>query len=301
MQLAWQQNGLHEPGLQPWHVRATWQILDDKGKPEKQGTWEEWWAGPHESKTVYDSPDFQQTTWATTQGEYRLEPHGSISWVEDFVERMVLYPATAPNQLVQPQLKASDIKVGGVTLHCVEDERTVENSCFDPSVAALRVKANAAVQVMMNSFVQFQKRYLARDLYVTRVGMPAVEIRLDQIERLTPEAASQLAPPPEAKLVTPQTARITLSSGVAAGHRISGDAPEYPSVARLAHIQGTVALWAVIGADGTIHNLEVISGPQMLQKAALDAVKTWRYTPYLLNGKPVEVHTQVNVIYHLSF
>ena len=59
-------------------------------------------------------------------------------------------------------------------------------------------------------------------------------------------------------------------------------------------------LKAVIDTDGTIKELSVVSGPELLQQAALDAVKQWRYRPYLLNGDPVEVGTTINVIFTLS-
>ena len=59
-------------------------------------------------------------------------------------------------------------------------------------------------------------------------------------------------------------------------------------------------LQATISKAGTIENLRVLSGPPMLQQAAMEAVKTWRYRPYLLNGEPVEVETQVNVIFTLG-
>ena len=61
-----------------------------------------------------------------------------------------------------------------------------------------------------------------------------------------------------------------------------------------------MVLQATISKTGTITNLRVISGPAMLQQAALDAVKTWRYRPYLLNNEPVEVETTINVIFSLG-
>ncbi len=63
----------------------------------------------------------------------------------------------------------------------------------------------------------------------------------------------------------------------------------------MAHISGTVVLHAIIAKDGTIQELEFVSGPPMLVKSAMDAVKQWRYKPYLLNGDPVEVETTINV------
>ena len=76
--------------------------------------------------------------------------------------------------------------------------------------------------------------------------------------------------------------------------------PEYPPMARAARIQGTVVLRAIIGKDGTITNLHVLSGHPMLVKAAMDAVSQWRYRPYYLNGEPVEVETQVTVNFILA-
>jgi len=61
-----------------------------------------------------------------------------------------------------------------------------------------------------------------------------------------------------------------------------------------------VVLQATISKTGTIENLRVISGPAMLQQSAMDAVKSWRYRPYLLNNDPVEVETTVNVVFSLG-
>ena len=76
--------------------------------------------------------------------------------------------------------------------------------------------------------------------------------------------------------------------------------PVYPPLARQAHIQGTVLLRAVISREGTIENLQVVSGPAMLVPSAIDAVRQWRYRPYFLNDQAVEVETQVTVIFVLS-
>jgi protein TonB len=76
--------------------------------------------------------------------------------------------------------------------------------------------------------------------------------------------------------------------------------PLYPPIAKAARVSGTVVLQATISKTGTIENLHVISGPAMLQQSAMDAVKSWRYRPYLLNTEPVEVETTVNVVFTLG-
>jgi protein TonB len=100
------------------------------------------------------------------------------------------------------------------------------------------------------------------------------------------------------KVATPQ--RVRVSQGVSSGLLIKKVQPNYPPLARQARIQGQVLLQAQISKDGTIENLTLISGHPMLAPAALDAVKQWRYKPYMLNGEPVAVDTQVVVNFTLS-
>jgi TonB family protein len=92
-----------------------------------------------------------------------------------------------------------------------------------------------------------------------------------------------------------QLAPVVVSAGVSSGMLIHRTVPAYPTIAKVAHITGTVVIRAVISKNGTIVNADVISGPTVLRKAALDALKTWRYRPYLLNNEPVEAETTVNV------
>jgi protein TonB len=100
------------------------------------------------------------------------------------------------------------------------------------------------------------------------------------------------------KVATPQ--RVRVSQGVSQGLLIRKVQPPYPPLARQARIQGNVVLQAEISKDGTIQNLRLISGHPMLAPSAIEAVKQWRYKPYFLNGEPVEVETQITVIFSLS-
>jgi protein TonB len=103
---------------------------------------------------------------------------------------------------------------------------------------------------------------------------------------------------PVPKIAAPQ--RIRVSSGVSQGLLVRKVQPTYPPLARQARIQGVVILQAQISKEGNIENLQLISGHPMLAPAAIDAVKQWKYRPYLLNGEPVEVETQVQVNFTLS-
>jgi protein TonB len=94
--------------------------------------------------------------------------------------------------------------------------------------------------------------------------------------------------------------RVRVSQGVTQGLLIRKVQPNYPPLARQARIQGSVLLQAEISKDGTIENLHLISGHPMLAPAAIEAVKQWKYKPYILNGEPVEVETQITVNFTLS-
>jgi protein TonB len=108
--------------------------------------------------------------------------------------------------------------------------------------------------------------------------------------------AAAAMPPP-----TPSIPRapVRVSTGVMNGYIVHQVQPVYPPIAKTAGIEGPVLLQATISRTGAIENLRVLSGHPMLVKSALDAVRQWRYRPYLLNNEPVEVETQVTVNFTL--
>jgi periplasmic protein TonB len=94
--------------------------------------------------------------------------------------------------------------------------------------------------------------------------------------------------------------RVRLAQRVVEANLIHDVAPTYPTEAGRARIQGTVVLWAVIGKDGNVQDVRVESGLPLLAQAAIDAVKQWRYKPYMLNGEPVEVDSRITINFTLS-
>ncbi len=102
-----------------------------------------------------------------------------------------------------------------------------------------------------------------------------------------------VAPPPE------RIAPVRISH-MSEGDLIHKVLPTYPSLARGARIQGQVVLQAIISKQGTIENLKLLTGHPMLVPAAIEAVRQWRYRPYVLNNEPVEVETQITVNFSLT-
>jgi periplasmic protein TonB len=101
-------------------------------------------------------------------------------------------------------------------------------------------------------------------------------------------------------LSLPPVVRPVRVSHMMEGNLIHRVQPDYPALARQARIQGTVILRAIIDRDGRIGNLQLVSGHPMLVQSAIDAVRQWRYRPYVLNDQPVEVETQITVNFTLA-
>jgi len=98
----------------------------------------------------------------------------------------------------------------------------------------------------------------------------------------------------------PAAAKPLVVSHLAEANLLHKVQPTYPPIARQARVQGAVELRAIISKNGMIENLVVVRGHPMLSAAAIDAVRQWRYRPYLLNGEPIEVETEITVNFLLS-
>ena len=129
------------------------------------------------------------------------------------------------------------------------------------------------------------------------VGIPGGDPRLDGN---TPGGVGEDTFHHSAPAVHSEPKVVHVSTGTEEGLIVFKTIPQYPVIARTMHVDGTVVLAATISKAGMIENLRVMSGPVMLQQAAVDAVKTWRYRPYMLDGQPVEVETSVNVVFRMQ-
>ena len=118
----------------------------------------------------------------------------------------------------------------------------------------------------------------------------------------TPGGKNDPQPPPKQDAPKPpRPQRVRVSQGVSEKLVVKKVPPRYPDEARAEHIQGTVLLRTEIGADGNVESVALISGHSLLAPAAIEAVRQWKYKPYLLDGQPVALETQVQINFTLSF
>jgi TonB family protein len=129
---------------------------------------------------------------------------------------------------------------------------------------------------------------------------PAADAPAPSLAGMTPGAA----PPPDlvaptSNTATPVLQTLSISQGVSQGLLYKKVAPTYPPTALRMRIEGAVELQATIAKTGEITNIKVLKGDPQLTKAASDAVRQWKYKPYLLNGEPVEIQTEITVNFRL--
>jgi TonB family protein len=295
MELAATLNGLTGT-VSPWHIKASYTLYDQDGKASNQGTYEEFWVSPTKFKRIIEQGSFTQTDFGTGNGILRSGAKDQHSFYIDQMRQSLIVPFPPAAGIDQGNFQKVEMKKEHLT--CLESDNGLAY-CLDSGQLALRVysSARANYQVDRSRILTFQQRFIAGDLTISLAGKPALTAHVDTLELLAPINDADFTPPAD---VSPFHRRINVSAGVAVGMLQYNPPPAYPADAKAAGISGTVVLRATIDTDGRVTDLSIDQGPQELQQAALDAVRTWRYRPYLLNNEPVEVHTQVNVNFSLK-
>jgi hypothetical protein len=288
-------NGLIGPDVQPWHIKASFRILDESGLAPDAGTYEEFWAAPTKFKRTFTTSKFSQTSYGTEKGLFRSGQREDVPFLIDTIHRELINPMLNPEFLAHESFMSSSSDLDGEKVDCLmfsaESVPSGRSWCVRSGQLVLRRTSftGESLQVIHDRSLSFEGRFVAGDLRFLRAGKLALTVHVDSVEALDPQVDIQ--PSPDA---LPLRRRINVSAGVAVGMLQHHPAPVYPPGA---NVSGTVVMHAVIGVDGSVQELSIVSGPSELQQAALNAVRTWTYKPYLLNNEPVEVMTQINVVF----
>jgi len=298
-------NSIDDPTMKPWHLKLSFQLFDAKGTPTEKGTIEEWWGGPSREKTVYTSPSYSSTEIRTNDGLFRSKGMTYVPSSLELILRQVVHPTPSEGDITDSKPDLRKETAGKTPMDCIMLAQQIKNVayaplglfptyCFDRDSDSLRVSYDFGSQLIVrNKLGTFQQRTVAVDQTALQNSITQVSGHLDTLQSIVPNE-SDFAPSADLEGVKPDGAMV--SAGVMAGLKISGVSPFYPEAARRDHVSGTVILRARIGSDGHIHSLRVISTPAAdLAIASLAAVRQWTYKPYLLNGEPVDVDTQITV------
>ena len=316
MVLGWRVNGV--AGIdKPWHLKATYQTFDADGNAAGSGTFEAWVASAEKWKWSYSGTRFNQTLYRNGGKVSRAGDPGWVPFQDRVAVDFLRRPLAGKEEIEPLYLTPADRNVGAVPLHCViassvdpglmasedfagnpmlalrESYRGwgVPTTCFNPDSAVARVELfGDGLSSLLDDVVDVDGQYIAKDMWIRNGTVP--------IEHLTVTTLEVPAKLDESDFAVPADARA--EEKYSGGHRTAERTPTYPASAKTQRIGGLVMIRAKITQKGDIADPEVISGPKELRSSALEAVKTWKYEPYRLNGQPVEVSRTVSVIYALA-
>ncbi len=309
-----------DPSLKPWHMKATYQLYDDKGKPSEQGTFEYWWASPKVHRSTWTRPGASRTDWYTADGKHAYRASGSeLTYFEYMLESTLVSPLPSDIDkldLTKVKLSEQGLTSGSVSLNCIQFTKPEvkpvraselligENTfaCFGSDAPVLRLYDFSEIVVQFNDIVEFQHRFLSRNIEMFNGSKIFLTSTVSQV---TVESNSGSAVTPDADATIADHEMIIGANSSFENlfaHTLKKKRPPvYPRTAKEAQVSGDVLLQAMIGVDGKVRDVKMVSSPSpMLTQSAIDAVSHWVYEPYVRQGKPVEVMTLIHVYFLLG-
>jgi len=293
--------------LKPWHLKATYQLYDDSGKPGEQGTYEYWWASPQVYRSSWTRPGASHTDWHTADGKHSFQATGAgLSYFEDELQSKLLSPLPKANRLDPAKFSLFDqsINLNGTKVPCYMFlpagrgdalahpiyRGQFDTYCFSTEMpVVLGIYSHATLLIKFSDFVRIQGRALPREVDFRDGKRNVLAAEVDSINGLNPSDAA-LTPGAEATLVTSEV--VTDSPDVILGKQIKRKPIEFPK----AEANGHVCMQVIIGTDGRAHNPRVITATSPAFAAAeLKALAQLEYQPSMLHGVPVAVQEEFEI------
>lgn len=315
MALAANTNGLAGLNDRPWHVKYTVQSFDEDGKPLQSGTLEEWWESAKKYKYIYSAPGFEQTTYGNGKSEVVTGDPGwpAFKIVADTIGGYLWVPLPRAKLAVNPEYKVQRTTMGGVALTCLQplalspllgddavtlmatDAHRVPTTCFsDGSAAARVVITHHGTIALLNNVVQFDGHYIAKQITLENGNVLAATLNVAQLDfpNSIPDAEfdgpSVSAPPPAAGEIEVPGRDMAF---------IDKDKFEYPAEAKKQHLSGYVVVYLHIDQEGHVTQAQPVMGPRILVDPVMRWAKTFKFRPYKVKGKAVEVKTRLTIFF----
>lgn len=302
---------LESEGTPPFRIEATFETFNYQGKPDGDGTLVEEWPRPGVQRRVVV---FRGVTWTQVSRGGKVRSSGD-SFEGSFLERRVIHalfmPGPTLERLNETSASYKSMKVGTIPLDCVilaptdvvlksnQADKLPSGYCVSEKPRLIRlVEERYALVLTYNHFVRLGEHTVAEEVAIGQNGKPRAAIHVTSFKTMPLLKESDFVLP---ESTDSSNEIVSLPSGVVTGKLLKKVSPHYPDDAKYAHVSGSVVLAARIDKMGKIRKLEVLSTPsESLAKASLDVVRQWEYTPYLLNGEPVEVDTTITVNFNFT-
>jgi TonB family protein len=278
----------------PWHAVIEAEIFDAKGSNPTEGTIEVWQSGT-DRRTLYTFGSTTMTEIVKGKAVYRTTQDPLFPRFAPFLMARVLHAGPVTRQIQQMNPVLEKRTVDGQKLDCITTKPpanaisySAPDYCLDAQ-DGLRVLLSYQQTVLLDAPEEFLTHAVSRHISITNSNVPTATAKITKLEVYEPEA-DQFAPSVDMPLFVP---RARISGGVMAGLNVEKVMPTFPAgVSR----KGSVILHVLVGTDGHVMSVDVVSAPDAAAGAAcVDAIKQWTYKPYLLNGDPTQVETTITV------
>lgn len=289
----------------PWHLKLAVNLFDDKGNPKEAGTLEEWWLAPHRWRAVYSTPSFSAAQVENEEGQFSTKGAGEPPLLLRLLHDQIVHPLPSAEEVGGARLKLRKDAIGKIPLDCILLEPEMKSGsflplgmvptfCFDRDRDSLRTSSNFGFEfAVRNSLGRFQGRWVPLDTTVFQSSLKAASAHVATLSEL-PAGSDEVIRSEGLEARAAETLKV--SGSVMNGQRLSNEAPRYPDDAKRNHRSGTVVLRATITRDGRVQSLQLASVPDAdLAIAAMEAVRNWKYKPFLVNGLATEVDTTIVV------
>ena len=319
-----------DPSLKPWHLKATYQLYDEKGNPSKQGVFEYWWAlleqdAPHyRYRFSWSRPGAKYSGWYLEHTEYAYESVGEpLNLFEYKLQSLLVAPLPVffYGHLRDVSAVAADANTDNPSGLCVNlvpnpfheakpklpPNFSLPTYCFNVDGAALLSidSPNDRLLTRFDGIVHSQGKYFPSQITILDGKHKLLTAKVEAVNAIgasdpafVPDAAASRTQIGGAGEGWPQM--YSLSREFAATRLLKKVEAVYPAEAELKQIQGTVVLAVTIGTDGRTHYIRVLSTPDTtLADAAFRAVSQWEYKPYEVGGQKEPVDTVIYFVFKL--
>lgn len=302
------QSTLYAPTLKPWHMKLAFTLYDDQGTHPETGVLEEWWSSPEQDRITYTSPSFNGTVLITPEGRFHTPGMGDPTIALRALHESIVNPIPSEDHIADSTPDVDRIAFGSLKLDCIvlppkglafgdPPPGLFATYCLMPGSGELRFTRDFVTRsVFRNGMGHFQGQSVSTNL---RVMEEKTDLAVGKIAVLATMPATEMnfVPTGLEKDVPP----AKIPANAVAGTLLQKTIPRYPESAKAKHISGNVILHAIIGRDGHIREMEVVSTPTAdLAIAAFVAVRQWVYKPYVVNGAPAEVDTTITVQFSIG-
>ena len=311
LDLATTVNGLASEKLGPWHIKATFQLLDQRGAERESGTYEAFWKSPLEYKMIYTSQSYNRTIWANASGNFATtDPRwpGDIEWMI----RRSLFDVVPGGFDRDQDLHWRDATIGvkvkcidTVPIYVYQSAQEIPFYCFDPGVPVIRFSSEVGrfYQATFNNIVSAWGVYIARDVELLHGGRAYFRLHLETLEPLSESGedifrADAAALPVARRMVVDSDLRdmhTTVMNGIPNSTNAIVKQPYVKTPMPNSPISSDreVIVEVLVNKKGKVADARAIRGDAFREVGAVSAARTWEFKPYVVQGEPMEFYTEL--------